>query len=224
MATSGSPPLNILYQDKWLIAVDKPAGQLVIPSDDPQPEDQITMKILRDQIGKKLHPLHRLDRPTSGTLLFAHDLTAARDLHAAFKNQEVSKTYWAVVSGHPKKEQFTCHEPIRKSENSPKKPAETSFRLLKQLKDGLSLIEAVPKTGRFHQIRRHLVHLGYPIVGDYRYAGMEKSDRLGIFLGTGTRMLLQSISLQFSHPITRSSVLIKSPLCPLIQKLTERKN
>lgn len=212
-------PLSILYQDDWLIAVDKPAGQLVIPSDAPKPEDEVTMKILRDQIGQKLHPLHRLDRPTSGVLLFASDEKIARELHRTFETHQIKKRYWAVVIGHPVDTQFSCLEPLRKTVDSPAKPAETSFCLVEHLPESLSLLEATPRTGRFHQIRRHLAHLGHPIVGDYRYAGIERSNHLGAILGTGTRMLLQAISLEFVHPASKQEVKIESPLDPLIANL-----
>jgi tRNA pseudouridine65 synthase len=78
----------------------------------------------------------------------------------------------------------------------------------------LSLIEATPHTGRYHQIRRHLLYHGLPIVGDFRYAGIEESHRLGALLGTGTRMLLQSKSFSFTHPITSEQIMIVAPLDP----------
>ena len=213
------PPLTILYQDDCIVAVDKPAGQLVIPSDTPQPDDEITMKILRDQLEKQVHPIHRLDRPTSGVLLFATDQNVARALHSAFQQHEVQKIYWAVISGQPEVETWSCHEPLRKNDAAAAKPAETNFRLIEHLDHGLSLIEAEPKSGRFHQIRRHLAHQGYPIVGDYRYAGITQSDHLGSLLNTGTRMLLQSRSLRFQHPITGIELLVEATKEPLIQGL-----
>ncbi len=212
-------PLNILYRDEWIIAVDKPAGQMVIPSEKPQADDEVTMKILRDQIGIRVHPIHRLDRPTSGVLLFATQQEAARILHASFANQEVSKRYWAVVSGRPKLEKWTCREPLANDNTSEAKSAETTFRVIEHLDHDLTLIEAKPKSGRFHQIRRHLVHMCHPIVGDYRYAGIERSDQLGELLGTDTRMLLQSVSLELQHPKTGKILLIEAPIDPLIQGL-----
>jgi tRNA pseudouridine65 synthase len=212
-------PLSILYRDECMIAVDKPAGQLVIPSTKPQADDEVTMKILRDQIGVHVHPIHRLDRPTSGVLLFSSSQDAARALHAAFANQEVRKLYWAVVSGRPVWQEWTCRESLTKDEAADAQSAETKFRVIEHLDHDLSLLEAEPKSGRFHQIRRHLVHLGHPIVGDYRYAGIERSDQLGALLGTGTRMLLQSISLQLRHPATGDELLIEAPVEALIQGL-----
>jgi tRNA pseudouridine65 synthase len=216
-------PLNILYQDEWFVAVDKPAGQLVHPADVPQEDDQVTMKILRDQIGKLVYNIHRIDRPTTGVLLFGIDRGAARALHRALERHEIKKTYWAVVSGQAPSEPWECKEPSQKADDAPLREAHTSFNTrghttLDCLQDAenptLSLIEARPHTGRFHQIRRHLLHQGLPIVGDYRYAGIETSNSLGSLLGTGTRMLLQSKSLSFTHPVTEEETNIEAPVEP----------
>jgi tRNA pseudouridine65 synthase len=220
---SPEEPLNILYQDEWFVAVDKPAGQLVHPADVPQEDDQVTMKILRDQIGKLVYNIHRIDRPTTGVLLFGIDRNAARSLHRALERHEIEKTYWAVVSGQAPSEPWECKEPSRKADDAPLREAHTSFNTrghttLDCLQDAenptLSLIEARPHTGRFHQIRRHLLHQGLPIVGDYRYAGIEESNLLGSLLGTGTRMLLQSKSLSFTHPVTKEETFIQAPVDP----------
>lgn len=207
--------LEILYRDEWLVAIDKPAGHLVHPAREPQEGDLVAMKILRDQLGKRVYTIHRLDRPTSGVLLLGLEKREAHQLHKALENHDFEKSYWAVVQGKPEREAWECQEPIQKEEGAPLREAHTSFKLLETFKhpslteegsmenrDTLSLIEAVPHTGRFHQIRRHLLSAGLPIVGDYRYAGIECSDRLGQLLGTGTRMLLQAKSLSIEHPVT----------------------
>tara|TARA_R110002096_G_scaffold219289_2_gene407566 strand:+ start:70 stop:753 length:684 start_codon:yes stop_codon:yes gene_type:complete len=212
-----STPLHILYQDEWLVAVDKPAGQLVHPSDTPSIDDEVTMKILRDQIGQQVHVIHRLDRPTSGVLLFATDLEAARGLHSLFENHEVEKIYWAVADGHPAEPAWVSRQPLIKEPSSKEQSAETEFRVLEAFPNDLALIEAKPKSGRYHQIRRHLLHAGHPIVGDYRYAGVERSDEMGQVLGTGTRMLLQAKSLQFQHPMTKGNTLIEAVIDPALQ-------
>lgn len=215
MASELSTPLNILYQDEWLVAVDKPAGHLVHPADSPQEGDQVTMKILRDQLDKLVYNIHRIDRPTTGVLLFAIDSSVAKHLHRALERHEVKKTYLAIVNGIPEENTWECHESIQKSMDAPMRDAHTSFKLLKKTtrkEHQISLIEAIPHTGRFHQIRRHLLHKGIPIVGDYRYAGIEKSNQLGSDLGTGTRMLLQSRSISFRHPVSTDQILIQAPL------------
>jgi tRNA pseudouridine65 synthase len=207
------PPLSILFRDDWVVAVDKPAGQLVHPSDTPAEEDLVTMKLLRDQIEQRVYPIHRLDRPTSGVLVFAIDREVAASLHAAFERNEIEKVYWAVVEGHPTAEDWICHDPIED------RAAETSFRVLATLAGPLALVEARPKTGRFHQIRRHLLAAGHPIIGDYRYAGIERSDEWGAKLDTGTRMLLQAKCLRLRHPVTGEALLIEAPLDPVMARV-----
>lgn len=231
-----SEELNILYQDQWLVAIDKPAGHLVHPADMPAEGDKVAMKILRDQIGERVHTIHRLDRPTSGVLLFALEKQTARKLHKALETHQFEKTYWAVVQGIAPADQWECHEPIQKEEGAPIRDAHTSFRVLTSRSvaalseltnkaggngvngDTLTLIEAKPHSGRFHQIRRHLLHAGIPIAGDYRYAGMAASDLFGERLGTGTRMLLQAKSLTIDHPISGESLTFNAPVPPSFQK------
>lgn len=215
--------LEILYRDDALIAVNKPAGQLVHPSDHPHPDDEVTMKILRDQIGQPVHPLHRIDRPTCGVLLFTTDPDIVRILRPAFDNHLIEKTYLAVVMGHPREDTWTCHEPLRKKEGAPLREAHTDFKILERLPSQLALLEAKPRTGRFHQIRRHLLHTGHPIVGDYLYAGITLCDDLGGRLGTGTRMLLQAREITLAHPLTRIPLTITAPIDPVIQKLLHSK-
>lgn len=215
------PPelLNVLYEDDWMIAVDKPAGQLVHPTKAPQEGDEVTMKILRDQIGQRVHTLHRLDRPTTGVILFAKNKESTRVLRTTFDDGGIHKTYWAVTIGIPEKQSWTCDTPLRNEEDSPERTAVTHFRRLAILAHDLALVEALPVTGRFHQIRRHLLHEGHPIAGDYRYAGIERCDALGAVLNTGTRMLLQAKALEFTHPMTNAEVKIEAPVDPLIAKV-----
>lgn len=209
-----SEPLHILYQDDWLVAVDKPAGHLVHPADEPKEDDLVTMKILRDQIGHRVYNIHRIDRPTTGVLLFGIDRNAARALHRALERHEVNKKYLAIVCGTPPAKTWECREPIQKTEDAPARDAHTSFKVV-HTHNQLTLLQATPHTGRNHQIRRHLLHAGMPIVGDFRYAGIEASEKLGEKLGTGTRMLLQAYQLAFKHPVTHENITIKAPVDPM---------
>ena len=211
-------PLAILFQDEWIVAVNKPAGQLVHPAEMPQEGDQVTMKILRDQIGMQVNVIHRLDRPTTGVLVFATERQAAKALHLAFERHEIEKVYWALVTGNPRENQWLCQEPIRKDKWAKARVAETDFNVLERFGGERALIEARPKTGRFHQIRRHLLHAGHPIIGDYRYGGIERCDELGAKLGIGTRMLLQAKRLHFIHPMTQERITIEATVDPMIQK------
>lgn len=216
-----SAPLEILFQDEWLVAVNKPAGQLVHPADVPQEGDEVTMKILRDQLGQLVHNIHRIDRPTTGVLLFALNKGVSRAMNRAFERHQVQKTYWAVIEGNPPTEAWENHEALQKSEDEPFREAHTDFRVLKAIRHEpcLSLIEATPHSGRYHQIRRHLAQAGLPIVGDFRYGGIERGERLGALLGINSRMLLQAKKLEFSHPKTGLQTTIEASTAPEIEKV-----
>lgn len=211
------PPLRILHQDEHLVAIDKPAGMIVHPGREPEGPEWIAMKRLRDELGRQVYPIHRLDRPTSGVLLFALDRATSTLAQQAFEHRRVSKRYLAVVCGIPDAD-WCCDTPLRKSPEEPELAARTHFERL-AMADGLpgapdlqlSLLRATPTTGRFHQIRRHLLQAGFPIVGDYRYAGRERSDELGALLGTGTRMLLQAKELRLEHPRGGHELVIEAP-------------
>ena len=213
--------LPILFRDEWLVVINKPPGVLVHPSDEPRPDDLVAMKILRDQIEEKIHVLHRLDQPTSGVVIFATDRIAARKIRKAFEKRQVVKKYLAMVHGHPEKEEWSCQTPLKKTPDAPEKPAKTSFRLLRKNEHQLALVEASPHSGRFHQIRRHLLGAGHPIVGDFRYLDEDLCRATGEKLGIGTRMLLQAKSLQFCHPMTKDQTVIEAPTDPHIDRLAK---
>lgn len=210
-------PLPVLYQDEFLVAIDKPAGMLVHPGRDPEPPESIAMKRLRDQLGRRVFPVHRLDRPTSGVLLFALDKQTAGFVQQAFERREVVKSYHAVVVGNIP-HRWTCKTPLKAAPEDQPMPAQTTFEPLSIARAGadpavvLTLLKAIPATGRFHQIRRHLLEAGCPIVGDFRYAGMERSYELGEILGIGTRMLLQARTLELRHPMSQEILKIESPI------------
>ncbi len=206
-------PLSILYHDDFLVAIDKPAGMIVHPGREPEGPEWIAMKRLRDQLGRQVFPAHRLDRPTSGVLLFALDKPTAALAQQAFEQRNVRKIYHAVVCGTAP-EEWICETPLRTRPEDEPLAARTEFRRLDVASVSgltLSLLEAVPATGRFHQIRRHLLEAGFPIVGDFRYAGEDRSHELGAILGTGTRMLLQAKVLELPHPVTGAPLRIEAP-------------
>ncbi len=221
--------LNILYQDELMVAVDKPAGHLVHPADNPQEGDQVVMKNLRDQIGQHVNPIHRLDRPTTGVLLFGLTPYATKRLRRAFDHHHVTKTYRCLCHGTPPASVWECHEPLRKTEGAPLREAHTAFELVQSFmvpvlegilsEPTLHLVDVNPSTGRFHQIRRHLAGLQLPIVGDYRYAGMAHSEALSERLGLDQRMLLQAHRLEFPHPVTGDAVSIQAPIDPYFLKV-----
>jgi tRNA pseudouridine65 synthase len=213
-------PLHILYEDDFLVAIDKPAGMIVHPGREAEGPEWIAMKRLRDQLGRQVFPVHRLDRPTSGVLLFALDKQTAGPAQQAFELRKVAKTYHAIVCGVAPQE-WLCEIPLRANPEDELLPAETLFERLDVAPEStfasdrtlsLSLLKASPRTGRFHQIRRHLLEAGLPIVGDFRYAGQDRSFELGEILGTGTRMLLQAKVLELLHPRTGEPLRIEAPV------------
>lgn len=212
-------PLTLLYEDDFLVAIDKPAGMLVHPSGELEGLEWIAMKRLRDQLEQPVFPIHRLDRPTSGVLLFALDKQTAGLAQQAFELRNVRKEYRAIVCGVSPLA-WVCETPLRKNPEDASLAAETRFERLKTSPESffpldptlsLSLLNAIPLTGRFHQIRRHLLEAGMPIVGDFRYAGQERSFALGEILGTGTRMLLQAKVLELRHPRSGEFLRIEAP-------------
>ncbi|WP_411825721.1 pseudouridine synthase [Luteolibacter sp. AS25] len=212
-------PLHILFQDEYLVAIDKPAGMLVHPGREPEGNEFIAMKRLRDELGKLVYPIHRLDRPTSGVLLFALDKKTAGIVQQNFELRKVEKTYQAIVTGKAPSG-WICETPLSNDPTEALLTAKTTFERLAIVERNfphgaspitLSLLKATPYTGRFHQIRRHLLESGYPIVCDFRYAGIEESIELGEMLGIGTRMLLQAKSLKIDHPHSAEKLHISAP-------------
>lgn len=205
--------LNILYQDQWLAIVDKPAGMLVHPGREPEPRENIAMKVLRDQMGQKVYPVHRLDRPTSGALMFVLDEETVPYFRNQFDEQRVIKRYSAVVLGETL-EHWVARSDLRKSEDEPFREAETHFTRKRTSTLGdetFSVLTAEPKTGRFHQIRKHLAGNGTPIVGDFLYGGIAQMERLAERIGQ-PRMMLHAGTLRFTHPVSRDWIEVESPL------------
>ncbi|HTM46536.1 MAG TPA: DTW domain-containing protein, partial [Polyangiaceae bacterium] len=163
-ASAGREPLEILYQDGDLVAVNKPAGMLVHRG---WARDAVpALQSLRDQIGRIVYPVHRLDRATSGVLLFALSGEIAHAMQRQLTSQQVEKRYLALCRGHDPKLSQVDH-PIAKTRGGVARPAITDFKLLGHF-ERYGLYEARPQTGRLHQIRRHLKHASHPIIGDVR--------------------------------------------------------
>lgn len=176
-----SEGLTILYHDKDLVAVAKPAGLLVHPSALDAHEERTAMKLLRDQLGAWVWPLHRLDKGTSGVLLFALHADAAREWGLAFEQGRVRKRYLALVRGWPAAactiHQALARDPELPSAGQERLPALTRFERLacfewpfsvdaRHATSRYALVSAEPATGRRHQIRRHFKHIAHPLVGD----------------------------------------------------------
>ncbi|MGC4113910.1 MAG: pseudouridine synthase [Myxococcales bacterium] len=198
-----------------MAVVDKPSGMLVHRGWDNDPV--VAMTLLRDQLGRHVFPVHRLDRGTSGVLLFALSSEVAAALQKQFEEGAVQKTYLALVRGVPKEEQGVVDHPVPKTEDGPRVPAVTAWRRLwagepsATFRSGFSLVQAEPKTGRFHQIRRHLKHLGHPLVGDVNYGRGEVNRFFREQYGFN-RLALHALALSLRHPVTGAALQVKAPV------------
>lgn len=216
--------IDILYRDDDLVAVHKPAGLLVHRSAIDRWETRFALQLVRDRLGQRVWPVHRLDKPTSGILLFTLHVEAARRLTEAFQTNAVHKTYLAVVRGYT--DTTGCIDYALKEEldrttdrlTDPGKAAQsavTDYRRLATLElphavgryatARYSLIEANPRTGRKHQIRRHMKHIFHPIVGDTTHGDGRHNRFFRQQLGC-RRLLLAATALRLSHPMTGAAL------------------
>jgi len=222
--------LDILYQDEWLVAVNKPAGLLVHRSMIDRYETRFAMQILRDQIGQYVFPFHRLDKPTSGVLLFALNSDTARKMGELFSTGLVEKEYLAVVRGYtnahgiidyPLKEELDKKSDRKAQQDKEPQEAVTEYHRLATVElpypvgryqsARYSLVRLRPKSGRKHQLRRHLKHIFHPIVGDTTH-GDGKQNSFFRERFDCHRLLLASVRLDFSHPETGKLLQITAPL------------
>jgi tRNA pseudouridine65 synthase len=200
----------VLHADRWLIAVNKPSGLAVHPGWSPRSE-ATALAWVRRLAGVHVHPVHRLDRATSGVLLFALDSTTAGLVGKAFEHGRVVKRYVALVRGTPAEHGVVDH-PIPRREGGDRVEAVTEFRRIAiSDRDRCSLVEAVPRTGRLHQIRRHLKHLSHPIVGDVRYGKGDINRHYRAAWGLH-RLALHAAVLELEHPHTGAWLGLRAPV------------
>ncbi len=231
--------LDIVFQDEYFVAVNKPAGMLVHRSWLDKHETQFVMQTLRDQIGQHVFPLHRLDRPTSGVLIFALSSGVASQVMPMFANHEMVKTYHAIVRGwieeagrldYALKVELDKIADKHASQEKEAQEAITDYRPLAKAEIPYStgkfpttrycLMELKPLTGRKHQLRRHMAHLRHPIVGDTTH-GDGKHNKLFREVYDSHRLLLHASSLEFVHPFTNQTVLIKAKVDDTWQKICD---
>jgi tRNA pseudouridine65 synthase len=221
-------PLTELYRDQHLLAVHKPAGLLVHRSPIDRHETEFALQYARAlNDGGHVYPVHRLDRPTSGVLLFARDPATARALGQAMMAGQVQKTYLALVRGWAP-EQGVVDHPLReepedrrlKGQEQPVREALTLFRRLATTEipvaierypsSRYSLVELSPRTGRKHQLRRHMKHINHPIIGDANHGRGRHNRYFAERFGQG-RLMLAAVSLAFPHPVSGQSLTISAP-------------
>lgn len=226
---AGQPPLlPILYRDEWLVAIHKPAGLLVHRTVLDRHETRFAVQLLRDQIGRHVWPTHRLDRGTSGVLLFALDRDTAASVGRQFEAGVVGKRYLAVVRGYPPESGTIDHALSREVDDAERTPhavsplpqaACTRFRRLGTVElpipidrypaSRYSLLELEPLTGRRHQLRRHLKHISHPIIGDATY-GKGNHNRAFAARFASHRLLLASVDLGLAHPVTGRALRVQA--------------
>ncbi|MCP3661602.1 MAG: pseudouridylate synthase [Gammaproteobacteria bacterium] len=209
--------LSIIYQDPWYVAVHKPAGLLVHRTAISR-DRQFLLQQLRDQIGQWVYPIHRLDRPTSGVILFGLSSDAARQMVACFTNREVEKRYLAVVRGYTD-ELGQIDYPLEEEPGKGYQSAVTDYQRLDTVElphpvgrytsARYSLLSLRPQTGRMHQIRRHMKHIFHPIVGDTTH-GDGKHNQLFRDQFDCHRLLLQARQLKFTHPVSGESLVLQA--------------
>jgi tRNA pseudouridine65 synthase len=219
--------LPVLYRDERLIAVHKPSGLLVHRSNIDRHETRFALQIVRDQTGRHVHAVHRLDKGTSGVLLFAFDAEAASILGRAFEAGTVDKRYLAVVRGWTADADVIDHPLAAVSDDYAPRPADgvaqpatTRYRTLARVElphrvdryptSRYALVELDPLTGRQHQIRRHLKHIFHPVIGDATY-GTGRHNRLFTSLFGVQRLLLCCTRMGFVHPSGGAAIAIACP-------------
>ena len=221
-------PLMEIYRDPWLLAVHKPAGLLVHRSPIDKHETEFALQYARAlNGGEHVYPVHRLDRPTSGVLLFARDPDTARTVGQAMMAGEVSKTYLAVVRGwtpesgtidHPLKDEPEdrrlrgTEQPVRDALTHYRRQATTEIpvEIERYPTSRYSLVELYPKTGRKHQLRRHMKHINHPIIGDANHGRGRHNRYFAERFGQG-RLMLAATELALTHPVTDEELILKAP-------------
>ena len=222
-------PIEIIYEDEDIIVVNKPKGMVVHPANG-NPDGTLVnaiMDICKDSlsgIGGEIRPgiVHRLDKDTSGLLIVAKNDMAHVKMSEQIKNHEVKKTYIALVRGVIKENEATIDMPIGRSRTDRKKMtvakdgknAVTHIKVLKRY-DKYTLLEINIETGRTHQIRVHLSHIGYPIIGDYTYSNGK--NEFGV-----EGQCLHAKSLEFKHPITKKEMKLEAPLPKYFQDIINK--
>ncbi len=208
------------------MAVDKPPGLLVHRTGLDAGETQFALQLLRDQLGRPVWPAHRLDKGTSGVLLFALDADTARALGQAFEAPEqVHKTYRSVVRGWPAAEGLVDH-PLKRLEDDARagrtevQEAQTRYRTLARYELPLpygrfpttrcALVELQPLTGRRHQLRRHMKHIAHPILGDATHGKGPLNRAVAELLGV-QRLWLHALRLELTHPVSGTALRIEAP-------------
>ena len=220
-------PLNVIYEDNDIIVINKPKGMVVHPANG-NPDGTLVnavMNLCKDSlsgIGGEIRPgiVHRLDKDTSGAIIVAKNDKAHIALSEQLKNHEVKKTYIALVRGIIKENEATINMPIARSKKDRKKmdvdkdgkEAITHFKVLGRYKNKYTLLQINLETGRTHQIRVHLSHIGYPIIGDEVYSNGKNEWNV-------SGQCLHAWKLEFKHPITGKEIGLEAEIPEYFKKI-----
>jgi tRNA pseudouridine65 synthase len=223
-------PLEILYQDAYLVAINKPSGLLVHKSPIDKHETRFALQEVRDQIGQYVYLVHRLDKPTSGVLLFALSKEIAQVMGEAFRNNEVKKEYIAVVRGyvddkglidHPLKQMLDSKAEKERGITKEEQEARTVYECLDRVElpyavsrypvARYSLVRLIPQTGRKHQLRRHMKHIHHHMIGDTKH-GRGEHNKLFREEFDVHRLLLHAKKISFWHPVTQKPICIDAKI------------
>ncbi|MDO4777374.1 MAG: pseudouridine synthase [Cardiobacteriaceae bacterium] len=207
------PKSAVRYRDADIVIADKPAGLLVHRSPVDRHAHEFLLQRLRDDVGARLYPVHRLDRPTSGIMVFACHPEAARFLAAQFESGAVQKTYLALVRGWPQSQRIDYPlqtlDAVTAKKSGEHQEAQSRLRLIARYElpiaharhpaSRYALVALAPETGRRHQLRRHLKHVFHPIIGDTSYGDLKQNRAFAEWCGA-SRLWLHAASLSFVHP------------------------
>lgn len=220
--------LEIVYQDDWCVAINKPHGLLDHRSSIAADADEFAVQLLRDQVGFPVFPVHRLDRKTSGVLLFACKADYAAQFQSAMQCADAQKRYLALVRGFFQDE-IALDYPLTRDDGKVQE-AQTNFFKIEHFELSIpfggfqtsrySLIEALPKTGRMHQIRKHLNHLRHPIIGD-RPHGCNKQNKLFLERWNMNTMLLHAKCLALKHPYLGTQLNLEAEMSDVFSGVLE---
>lgn len=223
--------LDILYRDDFFVVINKPHGLLVHRSPIASDASEFAVQLLRDQIGEKVYPVHRLDRKTAGVLVFALNKEMQQKMNVQFAEKKINKVYHAIVRGYTDDE--GCIDYPLVNEKGKSQDAVTGYKTLKRsecaFKTGkfetsrYSLVEVYPETGRMHQIRKHFAHIFHPIIGD-RPHGCNKQNRFFKQQFSMDTMLLHASSISFTHPVIGDNVIIQAPFFEEFKRISELLN
>ncbi|MFH0913408.1 MAG: RluA family pseudouridine synthase [Candidatus Omnitrophota bacterium] len=196
--------IPVVYEDEYLLVLDKPSGLLTIPT--PKNESRTLTGILNEDSKKRglsyrLHPCHRLDRETSGLIIYAKGKSIQRKTMDAFRHKRVKKAYLAFVQGRLHKDEGDIRYPVEG------KSAVTRYRVVEE-RNNFSIVEIMPSTGRTNQIRIHFKQIGHPLLGETKFA-FRRDFKL-----KAKRLCLHAEKLEFIHPVTKNALSLAAKLPP----------